>query len=148
MKIYILDSNVIFSTAFNPNSRIAQFIMSSSERQLEFYAPNYLKQEIERYIPKIVVQSKQSEEKVREIIQLAYTKITFIDDAQIPIEYYMKAAPLVRDIDPNDIVFVALNEYLNKLLWTGDQQLYQGLIQKGYNKVVNFTDLKKIFDLD
>lgn len=147
MRVYVVDSNIIFSTAFNPNSRIGQFIMSSNEKEVEFYAPEYLKEEIERYISKIVTQSNQTEGKVRETIQLAYTKINFIADTQIPIEFYMKAAPLVRDIDPNDIVFVALNEYLDEFLWTGDKQLYEGLIGKGYTKVINFEIIKQLFNL-
>ena len=143
MKIYVLDSNIIFSTALNPASAIGQFVMSVNEQDVEFYAPEYLKEEIEKYIPRIVQLSRQSESKVREIVQLAYTKINFIADAQIPVEYYMKAAPLVRDIDPDDLVFVALNEYLDELLWTGDMQLYRGLLQKGYTKVITFQEIQQ-----
>lgn len=145
MKIYVLDSNIIFSTVFNPNSAIGQFVMSANEQDVEFYAPDYLKIEVERYVTKIVQLSQQPEEKVKELIQLAYTKINFISDDQIPIEAYMKAAPLVRDIDPDDIVFVALNEYLEELLWTGDLKLYRGLLQKGYTKVVTFQDIQEHF---
>lgn len=148
MKIFIVDSNIIFSTAFNQHSRIGQFILSANERDIEFYAPTYLKSEIEKYIPKIVENSNQTEEDVRETIQLAYTKINFIADAQIPIKFYMKAAPLVQDIDPNDLIFVALNEYLDEMFWTGDTELYEGLRAKGYTKVVNFQDIKRMFDIN
>lgn len=121
MNIFIVDSNVIFSTAFNQNSRIGQFILSSNERDVSFYAPEYLKGEIEKYISKIVAQTNQTEAEVRETIQLAYTKINFIADAQIPVRFYMKGAPLVEDIDPNDIVFVALNDtsmnYFGRAIW-------------------------------
>jgi len=44
-------------------------------------------------------------------------------------------------------VFVALNEYLDEFLWTGDKKLYEGLIKKGYGKVVNFNMIKELFDL-
>jgi predicted nucleic acid-binding protein len=147
VKIFIVDSNVIFSTAFNQNSRIGQFVLSSYEREVSFYAPDYLKKEIEKYIPKLVDKTDQTEEEIRETIQLAYTKITFIADAQIPVQFYMKAAPLVQDIDPDDIVFVALNEYMNELLWTGDMELYHGLRSKGYDKAIRFEDIKQMFDL-
>ena len=147
MKILVVDSNVIFSTAFNQNSRIGQFVLSSNESDVVFYAPEYLKLEIEKYVPKLVANTNQTEAEVRETIQLAYTRINFIADAQIPIHFYMKAAPLVEDIDPNDIVFVALNEYLKELLWTGDLELFEGLRAKGYMKVVTFKEVKIMFDL-
>ncbi|GJM35619.1 MAG: hypothetical protein DHS20C18_46200 [Saprospiraceae bacterium] len=42
----------------------------------------------------------------------------------------------------DDLPFVALTEYLDELLWTGDNQLYNGLKKKGYKKVVNFEFIK------
>lgn len=76
-----------------------------------------------------------------------YNFITFIDDDVIPFEEYIKAMRIVRDIDPDDVNFVALNNYLNKVLWTGDLKLYRGLKEKGYDKVVIFEDLKKMYNV-
>ena len=44
----------------------------------------------------------------------------------------------------DDIVFVALTEYLNELFWTGDKELWEGLRARGYDKVVNFQEVKDI----
>ncbi len=51
---------------------------------------------------------------------------------------------LVKDIDPDDIVFVALSLYLEAYLWTGDKVLYKGLKAKGFNRVINTQDIKKL----
>jgi len=49
----------------------------------------------------------------------------------------------------DDLVFVALNEYLDSaLLWTGDKELYEALERKGYKKVVDFDSIKAMFDID
>lgn len=147
MTIYIIDSNLVFSAVLNQNSKIGQFIISSSKYEVKLYAPAYLKSEIEDHFSKLLELTKLPKKKVRESIQLIYQRITFIDDHVIPIKHYSKAASLVRDIDYKDVVFVALNEYLDELLWTGDMELYHGLRSKGYNKVVRFEDIKQLFDL-
>ncbi len=147
MKVFILDSNLVFSAALNLSNPIGKFIMSAYEKQVEFYAPQYLKVEIERYIPKLMELSDLSEVEVRRVIELIYTQIQFIADDAIPVEYYIEALPYVREVDMDDLVFVALNEYLDELLWTGDTALYQGLRAKGYTKVVNFEEIKAMFGL-
>ena len=53
----------------------------------------------------------------------------------------------MRDIDIDDLVFVALSAYLDEFLWTGDHKLYEGLINKGYQKVINFKGVVQLLDL-
>jgi predicted nucleic acid-binding protein len=43
---------------------------------------------------------------------------------------------LVKAIDMNDIAFVALNEFQNSILWTGDKPLVKGLRLVGYDRVL------------
>ena len=54
---------------------------------------------------------------------------------------------LIRNIDPDDVTFVALANYMDEKLWTGDAKLYQGLRTLGYENVVNFEDLRKAHDI-
>ncbi len=124
-------------------SAIAQFIMVESLEAASYYAPAYLKEEINNHFDKIVAQSKLSPSEVRENLRLVYTRIAFISDDQIPIAYYSRAAVLVRQVDVNDIVFVALAAYLNQSLWTGDRKLYRHLVKGGFQSVLNFSQLKK-----
>lgn len=142
MKIYIVDSNVIFSSVLNPESEIGRFIMTSNSNAVQFYAPDFLRVEIERYIPKLVKLSKGEEKIIRRVLTLIYSQVTFISDAQIPFEYYKNAVPYVRDVDMDDLVFVALTDFLEETLWTGDMKLYRGLKSKGYTNVVSFQEIK------
>lgn len=43
----------------------------------------------------------------------------------------------------DDLVFVALSDFLNVPLWTGDLKLYRELRAKGYNRVVVFQEIKE-----
>lgn len=93
--------------------------------------------------------SAMDEAETRKLLQVIYDKIEFVSDQIIPFEFYAKSLNLVRDVDMDDLVFVAINEYLGTaLLWTGDKELYKALEDKGYNKVVNFDSIKEMFDID
>jgi predicted nucleic acid-binding protein len=143
MKIYIIDTNIVFSTAMNTESRIGQFLMQTAPEQVEFYAPTYLKVEIERHFPKLVKLSRLPEGSVREIIDLVYKRINFIDDAQIPIKTYSESAKLVRGVDEFDVQFVALTKHMDEILWTGDRKLYRHLLKMGFDQVVTFEDIQE-----
>lgn len=42
------------------------------------------------------------------------------------------------DIDLKDMVYVALTLEIDGKLWTGDHQLRQGLLQKGFDQFIDF----------
>lgn len=147
MDIYIIDSNVIFSAVLNINSGIGQFILKTKDIGVSLYAPSYLKGEIEKHFQKILAISNLSEKEVRLALEMVYTQVSFIADSLISFEEFVKAMRLVRDIDPDDVTFVALTQYMDETLWTGDTKLYKGLKKKGFKKVVNFDDLKKKYKL-
>ena len=142
MKLYVVDTNIVFTTAMNTESLIGQYLMKRDNTQSLLYAPTYLTIEMRRHFDKLVRLSGLSPSATQEIIELAYKQITFIDDAQIPFPAYAEAAKLVRDVDPEDINFVALAIHLSCELWTGDRQLYRHLLSKGFTQVVSFEDVR------
>ena len=76
--------------------------------------------------------------------RLVYKNINFIDEEQIPKAFRLRAFDLVKNIDLNDIVFVALNEYQASILWTGDKALIRGLRSIGYDKVITTDEMVKL----
>ena len=48
---------------------------------------------------------------------------------------------LVKDVDLDDIAFVALSEHLKCKLWTGDGVLIRGLSKKGFINTIQTEDL-------
>jgi predicted nucleic acid-binding protein len=70
--------------------------------------------------------------------------LTFISEEQIAYEFWAKAIPIVRDVDMDDIAFVALAEFLDCKLWTGDKRLLEAMRQKAYDRGIStesFYDL-------
>lgn len=143
MKVIILDTNIVFSSILNSQSNIGEILFNNSSK-LDFYSTEYLREEIDRHRNRILEIAKTSEEEVNEIIFQIYKKINFISDQQIPIKIWYDCAPLVRDIDMDDLPFVALTVYLNGLLWTGDIKLKNGLISKGFDKCILTEELFEI----
>jgi predicted nucleic acid-binding protein len=90
--------------------------------------------------------SNLSDDNLRESRRIIYNNITFVDEVMIPQYYRTIAYDLVKDIDINDIVFVALNEYQNAILWSGDKALVHGLRSMGYDKILRTDEIIKLRD--
>ncbi len=147
MDIYIIDANLIFSSILNIDSGIARFIQNVEYHKVKLYAPELLKVEIAHHHDDILKATGLSSREINYVKDKIYGYIQFIDDQIIPFEEYVKAMRIVRDIDPDDVTFIALSNYLSETLWTGDAKLYHGLKAKGYTKVVNYQDIKKIYNI-
>lgn len=140
MNIIIVDANILFSGILNINSQIGKLLLTS-RRFFRFYATEFLKQEIENHRTKLIEISGLSAEEVELLIEKLFQRISFIPESTIPFEFWQKSIILVRDIDPDDIAYVALNEFMDGRLWTGDVKLRKGLIFKGYSKCITTKDL-------
>ena len=73
-------------------------------------------------------------------------QISFYAEEQIKIACWIAAAELVKDIDPNDIQYVAFAKHFNCKIWSGDKTLMNGLIKKGFHQVISTNDLHKLVD--
>lgn len=140
---FVVDSNIIFSTLLNVESRIADLLLNSS-REFEFYAPSYLKEEIEKHCKKIKEAKKIDQLEFDSVRDFIYRKVNFITDSLIPFEVWAKAAQLVRDVDINDIAYVASSIYFDKKIWTGDKELHKGLRAKGFDKIILTEELYEL----
>ena len=143
MKI-VVDTNIVFSALLNSNGRIGSLLLDS-RGHFDFYSCKYLQKEILRYLPKIQKHSKLNRNDLFELLSLIESRIYFVDENLLPNETINKAKELVYDVDFDDLVFVALTNHLNGLLWTGDMKLIGGLKQKGYQSVITTLELSMIF---
>ena len=145
MNIYIVDTNIVFSAVLRVESPIAKFIFSTPGLGIKLYAPEYLLEEVHRHHAKLVHLAGATPDKVNQQLGLLYQYIQFIPDNEIPLAYFVRGADLVREVDPGDIIFVALTEFFKEILWTGDKKLYNHLLDRGYQRVVDFDRLKQLY---
>ena len=81
---------------------------------------------------------------VDEVAFLIYKQVDFFSESTIPFEFWQKAADLVRDIDMDDIPFVALALFLDLKLWTGDKLLIGGLTKKGFTNILTTQEILQL----
>lgn len=143
MKI-VVDSNIVFSAMLNTNGKLGQLLIDGS-KYFDFYSIELLKDEIINHRYKIINILSIDELKFYQIFNFVTNKINFIDDIFLSEDEISIAELLVKDIDENDLLFVALNNFLNSYLWTGDKKLTLGLLHKGYNKIITTDQLFKIY---
>lgn len=102
-----------------------------------------MRTEIEKHWEKLKKISKLADNDLQESLFRLFTRIHFIDEGLISKKIWVKSEILSADIDIDDTDFIALTYYLKGFLWTGDKELYNGLILKGFPKVVNTQELLK-----
>lgn len=136
MKI-VVDTNIAFSAVLNANGKIGDLLFGSGEL-FTFYSCDYLQTELNRHKSKMLkVARTMTEAQISVAMALVLGRITFINENLIDKLIWSAAEAIVGDIDIDDTDFVALNDQLNAVLWTGDKPLYTGLRNKGYTRVLN-----------
>ena len=129
----------------NSNSRIAQ-ILITSKTHFQFYSCNFLKIELTRHQKKLQKLTKLSVDELEELQQLVTQNITFIHEALLPEKTIISSEKLLKEIDVNDTLFVALAKNLKAKLWTGDKELITGLKIKKFKDIVTTEELLELYD--
>lgn len=139
MKI-VVDSNIAFSAVLNLNSKIGQILIKSGGL-FSFYPVPQLREEVIEYKEKIQTLGKYTDEEFFEIMKLVFHKIEFIDDFLIPKPELLKAEKLVKEVDIDDVLFIALTNHLRARLWTGDKALIRGMQKRGWHRFISVEEL-------
>jgi predicted nucleic acid-binding protein len=105
MKI-IVDTNIVFSSLLNSNSRIGKILLNAKSH-FQFFTCNYLKVEIQRHRNRLLKITKLTEAQLLELEELVTKHITFIDERLIPQDLLIRTEIQLKSIDPDDTVFVA-----------------------------------------
>lgn len=128
--IVIIDANIIFSTLINPRSSVGKIVM---ERQYEIIliAPDFLKREISKHLPRIAKYLKINIEETFDLVTEVFSLIHFYPDEIIPPEIINHAVALTNDIDPKDMIYISFALFFQCRLWSGDKKLIEGIKAKG-----------------
>lgn len=146
MKKIIVDTNIVFSSLVNTNGKIAS-LLGNPPSDIQYFSPEYLRTEIHKHREKLIKSAKISPKEFEISQSIIYSFISFIPEVEIPYNCWADNAPLLRDVDMNDLPFIALTDHLSGRLWTGDKELINGLLGKGYKQCVSTQELYAEFSM-
>ena len=134
MTTIVVDTNIVFSALVNKNSKIATFLLEPTH---PLVMPKFGFVELFKHKEKICAVSKHSQDEILELLYELMRHIEFFDENSTSTNALKDAWKLVKDIDPKDMLFVALTLEVDGLLWTGDAKLRTGLKCKGFDSFYN-----------
>jgi len=136
----VVDTNIVFSALLNANNRMVEVLLNP-ESAFDFFAPDYLRIELQKYEKKLGDTSNLSAINLREASAKIIDRLTLISESLISENSWNEAFELTNDIDEGDTPFVALAIDLKCKLWTGDKKLIKGLIDKGSDVAIDTKQL-------
>lgn len=128
----IIDANRIFSELIGANRLLRRTLAAQSETQ--FVCPKYVLVELFKHKERIAQSSGLEEAELLELLHTLVENIHFFDEDAISIGSWAEAWRLCRDVDENDVAYVALTLELDGRLWTSDRVLEDGLRRKGFQR--------------
>lgn len=138
MKI-IIDSNVLFS-ALIKDSITRKIILDYDSL---FLFPSYIFEEMEKHKKELFLKSGMDEDEFYTLLELILKKVLVIPNEMF-VPYRKEALSIVKDIDPDDVIFVACAlAYSSSIIWSDDKKL------KNQNKVnvLSTKEIKKLLKL-
>jgi len=98
----VIDSNILFSALIKDS--ITRRIILDYENQFLF--PSYIFEEMEIHKTELLTKSKMKEKDFEELLSLLLRKVIIIPN-EILLHYKKEAYQIIKDIDPDDVTFIA-----------------------------------------
>ena len=75
-----------------------------------------------------------TEDELLNALHTLVSRLEFVNEANIPLDIWMEAYRLCREVDEKDTAYVALALHLDGRLWTHDSELKIGLRARGFDR--------------
>lgn len=136
---FIIDANILFSGFLSKKDFYYNFFNEN-----KIFIPDFSLIEINKYKSVILKKSKTSHDKLKEFTLFIFNKIVVVPDFVITEKSLNQAIELCNSIDLKDSIYIALSIELNLTFITRDVKLYNGLLNKNFNKIILFEDFIEI----
>ena len=115
----IIDSNALFS-ALIKNSKTRRIIL---EYDGLFLFPSFIFIEMQKHEDELLEKSGLSIEDFKKLLRLIIKKVVIVPN-EVLVPYKNEAYDIVKNIDPDDALFVACAlAYPNSVIWSDDKKL-------------------------
>lgn len=135
----IIDSNVLFS-ALIKYSKTRKIILEYKDF---FLFPSYIFIEMQEHKHELLEKSGMTEEDFNQLLQLILKKVVIVPN-EVLVPYKKEAFEIIKDIDKDDVSFVASAlAYPNSLIWSDDKKLKK----QSEVKVLNTEEIIKFLKI-
>lgn len=129
--IVIADSNIFFGVLIAPCGELASIL---KDKNMQFMAPDYIIEEVKEHLD--IIKKKRKKNKTnRQILAdlaLLLKNITIVPLEDLSDKNIQKAFSIVKDVDEDDYPFIAMHLQYKHKIWSRDEELIDGLTQRGY----------------
>ena len=134
----VIDTNIIFSALLKRDASELEII---ENKYHTIYYCQKSTVELFKYKEKIVAVSQLAEEDIVTTFYEILKNLHPIHEKDIPVGNRKLAYELCKDVDKKDSVFVAAALFMEAYLWTGDKNLMEGLLKKGYTNTIRTAQI-------
>ena len=132
----IIDSNPLFSALIKDSSTRRTIL----EYDGFFLFPSFIFKEMQKHKAELLKKSRMQEEDFDKLLQLILKKVVIVPN-EVLVPYKEEALEIVKDVDPDDVIFVACAlAYPNSIIWSNDRRLKK----QSKVKVLNTKEIIKL----
>jgi predicted nucleic acid-binding protein len=135
MREFVVDANILISVMISGKSSYKPILT-----YFDFYSPDFVFEEIEKYKPTIFEKTKLSIGELQRFTFFIFNQVSVIPRIVISDEAIEKAIELTKDVDIKDLSYIALAIELDCVLLTRDKNLIKGVKKKGFRKIMSFEE--------
>lgn len=133
----VIDSNVLFS-ALIKNSLTRKMILLYTGK---FLFPSFIFDELEKHKGELVEKSGMGAKQFEMLLTILLQKVQIVP-TDILLSYEKKAYDTVKDIDPDDILFIVCAlAHPDSILWSDDKKLKQQTVVP----IINTKEMYHLF---
>jgi predicted nucleic acid-binding protein len=144
--IIIVDTNILFSACLTPSGRLFEILLNTKP-SVQFISSHLAIDELSVHKQKLQSLSKLSKADLDALIEIVLKQIDFFDYRLIEPKHWKEADRLTRDVDGDDISFVALALQTGGTLWTGDKKLATHLKAMQFKHVIDTVGLYELLKI-
>ena len=100
--------------------------------------------QVSREPPEMPTVVRRAKRRLKDLEDKDALEAEIIEEQKIPFSVWQQSIPFVREVDMYDLPFVAVAQFLEAKLWTGDRRLMNGLRAKGFQNALSTDELLRL----
>ena len=135
MKRFIIDANILFSIFISGKEEYFELV-----GKVKFLTPVYALEELQKHQETILSKTKIDLGNFNDFTLRILNRVLVVPNFLVTNQSYLQAYNWCKDIDLDDIAYVALSIEFNTCFVTRDMILYEGLKQKGFLNIMSWEE--------